>query len=775
LRPYLKQFSYIKENPLTIHSKGEISLSTSAFKGFIKSDIKLSMNTENKEEVHLSIDNDISVKDNKFKIQTKAISKEFDWDLLSTLWPENMGMSARSWVLKNMIGGSATEGIINFDFLYNFENKSVEIENINGSVGVSDTVVSYLGNLPKIKEASAIANFDHKSFNIKITGGTTNRLKIVNGQVFLYDLDTDTEKAKINLNIQGPVQDALSLADQKPLEFIKPFGINPSEFNGNANIDLELIFPLKSDLEPAEVQTVIQAGISDVDYIYKLQDKDFHISEGDMKLSITNAGLELSGDCKFDKHKSFLVWKKSFKSKPETLQSLKIESTLPFIDITAYTPDAVKNFFSNKEIISSQGETKTIVNYIQKNEKTSSLSLDLDLTNNTFDVMPVNVRIPKSKENRFNALFDFQNGNLTSIKSFNFNTKPIKIVGTTTHNKNGNLENITLKKVEIIDRHIQAKANLENHLLTINAKAEEINLLPLIDLFKGKNKQEKSNYQLKTNINATIKKLLLKENIELPNVAITIKYKGSDPELIKINSQKDDLTFIDLYYGPKEDKTVFDLKTSSLENLLIGFDITKDLSAKLIEIKAEKLINSESPMVGKLKASELRIKNAPILAKLFSLISVESLLSNLTGQGILFVRGTAEYEYKDKKLAVMKGELTSSGIGLTSQGYIDIENNLLDLYGVIIPANILNQAITGIPIIGDILTAGKKDSGIISTSYTIKGNMEDPVVNSNPLSVLAPTFVRRIFSGIFGSKEQEITIKNFPSMEIDDKKIEVIN
>jgi hypothetical protein len=97
------------------------------------------------------------------------------------------------------------------------------------------------------------------------------------------------------------------------------------------------------------------------------------------------------------------------------------------------------------------------------------------------------------------------------------------------------------------------------------------------------------------------------------------------------------------------------------------------------------------------------------------------------------------------------------------------------LYGVIIPANILNQAITGIPIIGDILTAGKKDSGIISTSYTIKGNMEDPVVNSNPLSVLAPTFVRRIFSGIFGSKEQEITIKNFPSMEIDDKKIEVIN
>ena len=76
--------------------------------------------------------------------------------------------------------------------------------------------------------------------------------------------------------------------------------------------------------------------------------------------------------------------------------------------------------------------------------------------------------------------------------------------------------------------------------------------------------------------------------------------------------------------------------------------------------------------------------------------------------------------------------------------------------GYIIPANILNQLIGNIPILGNILSGGSKaHKGLVSMSYTMKGPLADPVVSSNPLSVLAPNFVKGLFSNLTG-KGQEV-------------------
>ena len=49
-----------------------------------------------------------------------------------------------------------------------------------------------------------------------------------------------------------------------------------------------------------------------------------------------------------------------------------------------------------------------------------------------------------------------------------------------------------------------------------------------------------------------------------------------------------------------------------------------------------------------------------------------------------------------------------------------------------------------IPLIGDILTGGE-GGGLFAFTYTIRGSFADPSVSVNPLSVLAPGFLRRLF------------------------------
>ncbi len=50
------------------------------------------------------------------------------------------------------------------------------------------------------------------------------------------------------------------------------------------------------------------------------------------------------------------------------------------------------------------------------------------------------------------------------------------------------------------------------------------------------------------------------------------------------------------------------------------------------------------------------------------------------------------------------------------------------------------------PLLGDIL-ASKKGEGIFGITYSMTGNSEQPVISTNPLSILTPGILRRIFEG----------------------------
>jgi hypothetical protein len=68
----------------------------------------------------------------------------------------------------------------------------------------------------------------------------------------------------------------------------------------------------------------------------------------------------------------------------------------------------------------------------------------------------------------------------------------------------------------------------------------------------------------------------------------------------------------------------------------------------------------------------------------------------------------------------------------------------IDIGGTIIPAYELNSAIGEVPLLGDILTGGK-GQGVFGLTFAIRGTMNEPKFIVNPVSALAPGFLRRIF------------------------------
>ncbi len=70
------------------------------------------------------------------------------------------------------------------------------------------------------------------------------------------------------------------------------------------------------------------------------------------------------------------------------------------------------------------------------------------------------------------------------------------------------------------------------------------------------------------------------------------------------------------------------------------------------------------------------------------------------------------------------------------------------------PAYTINSVLGNIPLLGDILT-GTKGSGVFAATYRVIGKKSDPGVRVNPLSALAPGFLRNLVE-IFETDELRV-------------------
>ena len=113
-------------------------------------------------------------------------------------------------------------------------------------------------------------------------------------------------------------------------------------------------------------------------------------------------------------------------------------------------------------------------------------------------------------------------------------------------------------------------------------------------------------------------------------------------------------------------------------------------------------------------------------------------------QGFTFTRLTVPFSSDRTFVRIGDSLLKGPEMGATVQGVIRKRDGAIDIGGTIIPAYALNSALGEIPLFGDILTGGK-GQGVFGLTFALRGTMQKPEFIVNPVSALAPGFLRRIF------------------------------
>ena len=215
-------------------------------------------------------------------------------------------------------------------------------------------------------------------------------------------------------------------------------------------------------------------------------------------------------------------------------------------------------------------------------------------------------------------------------------------------------------------------------------------------------------------------------------------------QFVKISSKGDyggnNFLDISMKKNKNNNKKYLEIYSDLTRPLLSDYSFFKGLSGgKLIFTS----IIEDSKSNSKLKIENFKVVNAPGVIKLLSLADLGGLADLAEGEGLSFDILEINME-KDKNLLKLN-EILALGPSLSvlMDGYQDY-NGLTSLRGTIVPAKTLNNMISKIPVIGNIVIPKEVGEGLFGISFKMKGPKGNIKTTINPIKTLTPRFIQKI-------------------------------
>ncbi len=171
----------------------------------------------------------------------------------------------------------------------------------------------------------------------------------------------------------------------------------------------------------------------------------------------------------------------------------------------------------------------------------------------------------------------------------------------------------------------------------------------------------------------------------------------------------------------------------------------------------------QAPLELSATASNFQVLDLNAFVQLVSLLSLTGVIESLTGEGVSFNNLESRIALTEDEVILRDFFMSGERLGLTASGTTSIQGQNSEIQGAVVPAYLFNNLVSKIPLIGTILSGGEEREGVFAINYTLKGSLAEPQISSNPVSVIAPGFLRRLFGG--GAHPIEAGEESSPNLE----------
>jgi len=660
---------------------------------------------------------------------------------LVRLWPMQVGQGARSWVDRNMTAGSVGPVTFEAHFPAGLLDAGVLPEGaLKVVVPVSGAEVNYIQGLTHITQLRGTATLTGDTFSADIAAGRIGPLVLGSGKAVISPLHVSPSPAEFTAHVTGAMQDVLKLVDQKPLNYPTRFGIDIAGTKGNAALDLDLKLPTRKDLKVDDVNIAIKAAVTG--FAITLGDHA-KLSDGAVNFAIDNAKLHAGGTAMLADSKLTLDWTEDFRTSDPVTTHVQVKGVLD-----NGGRDAL-NFPSSSFLKGPANVTATLTGH-RGALLNADMTLDLAPSTLTLDLIGLNKPAGFPTSARVTANF----GPQSTIRSetMKISGPGVAANGSASFDKDGHMTQLAFPLIHfgaIDDFSFNMTRGPAGTDIALRGRSLDGTKLG----GRGTGGSGDTTLEGPFHLSARLDKLTLRDGVAVAPLALDVTGVGDRPSSLSLNGTLGKSTVTaDMAQGETGRNLKF--QTSDLGLLakgLFGFSSLRggkvDLAATLPGRAGDPPKDPAAPdYQGKLTLKDFKVLNQPFLARLFTAGSLDGLINLMQGQGIAVDTLEAPFSSRNGVIDIKGARATGPAIGFTADGYIDRPKNAIALKGTLAPLFMLNNVLGHIPVIGDVIV-GKQGEGIFGMTYSVHGNADQPDADVNPLSVLTPGILRRIFEG----------------------------
>ena len=672
-------------------------------------------------------------------------------DLVKSLWPKNIATGARLWVSRNLSNGNIKDLLFNINIpldSYKVKNK-ISRDNLDLKFNFEKMKISFLKDMSSIYNASGEAFLNGEAFKAnlfkgKIKGVDHQEINLINSTFIAHQYQIKHGPGEVNINADGRLSDLLLFLFQHPKDLKRffPFEINKVSALASSNVSFK--FPLKSKINFEEIEISSNSVIRNFS-ITSLFSKDF---TGDsLDVSVSNKGIDILGDIFVDNQKLKLNWEQKFTNDKDS----------SFVSFKGFLDDSFLNNFSISNKLNLNGKALLDAKFYGDLKGFNRGTVEIDGKLLRVESKNILWTKPKFSPMLIFSNIKFSNNNEILLKKISFDGPLLSISGDIKIS-NRDIENAYFPIFKLYSsegnissdlsfKYLKDKTN--KLIISIVGKKLRLGKEGVLPFF---NFERSNNTPRDTSIDISFDSLVSRSGLNYTNVKFLLEKSLSLINNFHININLENERIIHNTFSNQNTKKI-NFYSKNIENIidLLGLDI--DIVGGPFNLQGVINETDDEIFTGNLSLGKFSILKLPIFAKLLN-ISLPSLTSLLDdNSGINFKSALAVININDTGINIIDGVIKAdsdvpifgSSLGMTLSGVYSFAKKT-DISGTLVPLEGFNTAPSKLPLVGGLFKGGKKGQGLIGINFRIYEDKDGKLdIQSNPLSILTPGFLQRIF------------------------------
>ncbi|WIY51448.1 AsmA-like C-terminal domain-containing protein [Devosia sp. YIM 151766] len=663
------------------------------------------------------------------------------------LWPYIMGEESRDWFVANVTAGRVKSGHMTFNFpvgsmSFGGEAKPIPKDSMQIAIVGEDVAVKPVPAMPPIVIAGDTRlRVDDETLSVAGGGGTidtaSGTIAVTNPALVMDNSVPGESIIEISGDLRSPIPALLDLAQEQQPEALTGLDLPVDLESLTGGIDLNLVatFALGDEEtgRPLHVDYVANGTISDFASTEPIQER--RIGNGQLAFSASQVGYQLGGTAEIDG----LAAEISVAGTPESEPVFRLASTMAVADLAAFGFDAA-------QFLSGQ------VRFMAQPLADGALQMSVDLTEAGLNIRDLGIAKARGTPGTVSAIVR-PDGEVTHLDDIALAFGAVRLNGRLDYHATDGLVSA------VFDTFALSSGDSASVSLTpmeggyaVRIRGRQLDLKPVLGRFfslgEGSGGLQNTQFNAAIALDVELDRAVGYYATTAFNVDLDLVLRGTQLSRAALSAQFGEGNAISITTNPAPNGRSLVMAFNDAGTVLRLLGIYSQLaggSGSLI-MTTDRNRDQET---GQLILRDFAIVDEANVIQVLGNHS-DSRAAIAARNRLDFKAGQVDFIRRSDRVEVTDAVLAGDTVGGTLRGFIYTESRQYDLTGTYVPLFGLNNIFSQIPLFGPLL-GGRGGEGLVGVTFAVRGPLNQPQFLVNPLSLLAPGFLRELFE--FRSRE----------------------